>query len=111
LPLTTRMAPLLVHRDLPPAVVADGTLHFWPSLRGSVENVVLRHSIEPALATLGSKVTLVHGRRDEITPLSRIREVAGATGGAIVETDDDHVSYWRSAAELVRTRLAGNGGT
>jgi pimeloyl-ACP methyl ester carboxylesterase len=109
LPLTTRIAPLFVHRDLPPAVVADGTLHFWPSLRGSVENVVLRHSIEPALATLGSKVTFVHGRRDEITPLERIREVAGATGAAVVETDDDHVSYWRSAAELVRIRLASKG--
>ena len=107
LPLTARLAPLLVHRDLPPAVVADGTLHFWPSLRGSVENVVLRHSIEPALATLGSKVTFVHGRRDAITPLSRIREVAETTGAAVVVTDDDHVSYWRTAARLVRERIDG----
>ena len=105
LPLTARLAPLLVHRDLPPAVVADGSLHFWPSLRGSVENVVLRHSIEPALTTLGSKVTFVHGRRDAITPLSRIREVAETTGAAVVVTDDDHVSYWRTAARLVRERI------
>ena len=101
LPATARLAPLL-RRDLPRAVVADGTLHFWPSLRGSVENVVLRHSIEPAVATLGSKVTFVHGRRDAITPLARVREVAAASGASVVVTDDDHVSYWRGAAHLVR---------
>ena len=108
LPATARLAPLL-RRDLPPAVVADGTLHFWPSLRGSVRNVVLRHSIESALATLGSKVTFVHGRRDAITPLARVREVAATTGAAVVVTDDDHVSYWRGAAQLVRdlTRAGG----
>ena len=98
LPLTIRLAPRL-RRDLPPAVVADGALHFWPSLQGSVENVVLRHPIEPALARLGSKVIFVHGRRDAITPLSRVREVAARTGASVVETGDNHVSYWRDAAQ------------
>lgn len=101
LPATARWAPML-RRDLPAAVVADGSLHFWPSLRGSVENVVLRHSIEPALTTLGSKVTFVHGRSDAITPLARVREVATASGASLVVTDDDHVSYWRDAARVVR---------
>lgn len=105
LPATARLAPLL-RRDLPPAVARDGTLHFWPSLRGSVENVVLRHSIEPALARLGSRVTFVHGRRDAITPLARVQEVAANAGASLVVTDDDHVSYWRSAARLVRERAA-----
>lgn len=104
LPVTSRVARMLPS-DLPPTVVADGSLHFWPSLRGSVENVVLRHSIEPALAILGSKVTFIHGRRDEITPLERVREVAAASGSSLLETDDDHLSYWRSATQLVSERV------
>ena len=105
LPLTARLAPLM-RRDLPRAVAADGALHFWPSVRGSVENVVLRHPVEPAIAALGSRVTLVHGRRDAITPLARVREVAAAAGATLVVTDDDHTSYWRGAGELLRSQLA-----
>ena len=105
LPLTARLAPLM-RRDLPRAVAADGALHFWPSVRGSVENVVLRHPVEPAIAALGSRVTLVHGRRDAITPLARVREVAAAAGATLVITDDDHTSYWRGAGELLRSQLA-----
>lgn len=104
LPVMTRLAPRL-RRDLPPTVAADGALHFWPSLRGSVENVILRHSIEPAIEILGGKLTFVHGRRDAITALERVREVAAASGAELVVTDDDHVSYWRGAAELVRTEV------
>lgn len=104
LPVTARMAPLL-RRDLPPAVARDGALHFWPSLRGSVENVVLRHSIEPAARVLGGRLTFVHGRRDTITPLERVREVAASVGASLVVTDDDHVSYWRDAAKLLRQRI------
>jgi hypothetical protein len=103
LPATARIAPLL-RRDLPPAVAADGSLHFWPSLRGSVENVILRRSIEPAVATLGDRLTFVHGGRDAITPLARVREVAAASGASLVVTDDDHVSYWRHGVQAV-TRL------
>jgi pimeloyl-ACP methyl ester carboxylesterase len=105
LPLTARLAPLM-RRDLPRAVAADGALHFWPSLHGSVENVVLSHPIEPAIAALGSRVTLVHGRRDVITSMARVREVAEAAGAALVVTDDDHTSYWRGAGELLRSQLA-----
>lgn len=104
LPFMTRLAPLL-RRDLPHEVAADGTLHFWSSLRGSVEHVVLDHSVEPALAKLGRKVTFVHGRRDAITPLSRVREVADASGATVMVTTDDHTSYWRTALDVVRERL------
>jgi pimeloyl-ACP methyl ester carboxylesterase len=101
LPATARLAPFL-SRKLPPAVLADGAAHFWPSVSGSTENVVLRHSIEPAIEVLGAKVTFVHGRHDPITPLERVREVAGASGASLVVTDDDHLSYWRAAAQVLR---------
>lgn len=104
LPVAVRLAPRL-RPDLPATIAVDGTLHFWPSLRGSVENVVLRHSIEPAVKTLGDRLTFVHGRRDLITPLVRVREVAAASGASLVVTDDDHVSYWRDAAQIIRERL------
>ncbi len=107
MPVAARLAPL-ARRDVPPAVARDGALHFWPSLRGSVENVVLRHSIEPAALLLGGRVTFVHGRRDLITPVARIREVARASGAHAVETDDDHLSYWQNAARLVDEITAGD---
>lgn len=101
LPVSGRLASRLPS-DLPPAVLADGVLHFWPSVRGSTENVVLRHSIEPAVAVLGAKLTFVHGRRDAVTPLERVREVAASCGASLVVTDDDHLSYWRGAAQVLR---------
>ena len=76
LPVSARLASHLPS-ELPPTVLEDGVLHFWPSVHGSTENVVLRHPIEPAVALLGAKVTFVHGRRDAITSLDRVREVAG----------------------------------
>ncbi len=103
LPAAAHLAPWL-RPDLPSAVAADGALHYWPSLHGSVD-VVLRHSIEPAVELLGAKLTFVHGRRDLITPLARIREVAAASGASLVVTDDDHVSYWRDAARVIRESL------
>jgi pimeloyl-ACP methyl ester carboxylesterase len=104
LPLTARLAPLM-SGDVPPSVAADGALHFWPSLRGSVENIVLSHSIEPAVNLLGNRLTFVHGRRDRITPLARVREMAAASGAALVVTEDDHVSYWRTARHVLRESL------
>lgn len=104
LPVAVRLAPRL-RPDLPATIAVDGTLHFWPSLLGSVENIVLRHSIEPAVELLGDRLTFVHGRRDLITPLARIREVATASGASLVVTDDDHVSYWRDLARIVRDSL------
>lgn len=101
LPASARLAPFL-SRELPPAVLADGAAHYWPSVSGSTENVVLRHAIEPAIEVLGAKVTFVHGRRDPITPLERIRAVAAASGASLVVTDDDHLSYWHGAAQVLR---------
>lgn len=101
LPAATRLAPLM-RGDLPPTVVADAALHFWPSLNGSVEHVVLRHSVEPAAKILGDKLAFVHGRRDKITPMERVREVTEASGATLVVTDDDHLSYWRNATQVVR---------
>lgn len=108
LPLTVRLAPYL-RRDIPAAIAADGALHFWPSLQGSVENIVLRHSIEPAAKVLGAKLTFVHGRRDAISPMERVREVAAASGASLIETDTDHLSYWQGAVQVVRERLRRRG--
>lgn len=73
----------------------------------------MRRSIEEAMMTLGGRLTFVHGRRDAITPLERVREVAAASGAGLVVTDDSHLSYWRDAVEVIRGRLRieGDAGT
>ena len=91
-PLLTRIVPRFTP-DLPPAAVRGAMLHTWQSFDGTLRHVIFRHPIALPLARIGPEVTFVHGRRDGITPLPRIRALAARIGAQVVETDDDHTSY------------------
>ncbi len=104
LPVTGRLAASL-RSDLPEAVLEDSVMHFWPSLDGSVRNVVLGAPVEAVLPRIGPKVVFVHGSRDGITPVDRIREVASVNGARVLATDDDHNSYWKTAKGRIQLVL------
>jgi pimeloyl-ACP methyl ester carboxylesterase len=91
-PLLNRIVPRFTP-DLPPAAVRGAMLHTWQAFDGTLRNVIFRHPIAVPLARIGPKVTFVQGRRDGITPLSRIHALAARIGARVVETDDDHTSY------------------
>jgi len=90
--------------DLPPGVVHDAVLHDWPAADGSLRVLLTRPIAEP-LRRIGPKVTFVHGSADGITPLPRIRELAVATGAAVIETRDVHLSYPSRSAAVIRREI------
>ena len=104
-PLFRRAMPRLMP-DLPPAVAEDTVLHTWWSFRGALKNVLLTKPIARPLRAVGARTTLVHGRRDTITPLPRIHSLARETGAAVVEANCDHHGYVReeraAILELIR---------
>ena len=100
-PVAERLA-VHLRSELPQPVLRDSVMHFWPSLDGSVRNVVLGAPVEAVLPRIGPKVVFVHGSRDGITPMNRIREVASANGAGVLATDDDHNSYWRTAKDRIQ---------
>ncbi|HVS33623.1 MAG TPA: alpha/beta hydrolase [Thermoanaerobaculia bacterium] len=103
-PIARFVAPL-VARQTPRPVAEDATLHFWPALDGSVRNVILSRPIEVPLAVVGQKVTFIHGRRDPITPMERLRAVAVSLGAKIVEVPGDHGDYIGAGTDFVREEL------
>jgi pimeloyl-ACP methyl ester carboxylesterase len=94
-PLMQKAMPYLMPR-LPRAVAEDSVLHSWPSIRGAIHNILLARPIAKALMHIGSKTTLVHGSRDAVTPLERMRAVASASGASLVIVDADHHGYVRA---------------
>lgn len=103
-PAAIRLAPRVM-RDMPAEVAEDGTLHFWPSLDGSIRNVILSRPIEEPLRVIGSRVTFIHGHRDPVTPMTRLREVASAIGARLIEVQGDHGSYVGEATTIVKQEL------
>ena len=99
-PWLQRIAPMLRH-DLAPGVISDGLLHMWSSVDKTLRNVLVSKPIENALQVVGAKTTMIHGRRDGVTPLERVRELSAATGAQLIETDDDHHGYIFDNAVLV----------
>lgn len=100
MPLSSRVAPYM-RKDLPPAVARDGALHFWPSLVGSVYNVILTKPIETPLRLLGAKVTFIHGNLDTVTEIERVRSLATEIQARLIVTDDVHASYWKDARSIL----------
>jgi len=108
-PISSRLAPYM-RRDLPPEVARDGALHFWPSLVGSVYNVILTKPIEEPLRHLDAKVTFVHGDLDTVSEIDRVHALAGEIGATVIATPGTHASYWkdaRSVLDSVRSEEAG----
>jgi pimeloyl-ACP methyl ester carboxylesterase len=91
-PVLEKIVPPLTPR-LPARIVRGAMLHTWQAFDGTLRNVVLDRPIRIPLASLGPKVTFIHGRADGITPLDRVRALAAEDGARVVETADDHLSY------------------
>lgn len=92
-PVLQKLVPLL-RPDLDPAVASDGVLHMWSSVDRTLRHVLLGAPIEEALrGGVGAKTTIIHGRNDTVTPLSRIESLAAATGAELIVTDDEHHGY------------------
>ncbi|HEV7242049.1 MAG TPA: alpha/beta hydrolase [Thermoanaerobaculia bacterium] len=106
-PLFRWAMPRLMH-DVPPAVAEDAVLHSWPSIRGAINNILLARPIARPLQSVGRKTTLVHGTRDTITPLPRIRELALETGATVLVMNCDHHGYAREGrAAIIEVIAAG----
>lgn len=97
--------PRLMH-DVPPAVAEDSVLHCWPSIHGAIDNILLRKPIANPLRVIGGKTTFVHGTRDTITTLARIRTLAQEAGADVIVLDSDHHGYAGSARRQVIDAIA-----
>lgn len=84
-------------RDVPPAVAEDAVLHSWPSIRGAINNILLAKPVARPLRSIGAKTVLVHGTRDTITTLPRIRSLAKENGATVLVSNTDHHGYAREA--------------
>jgi pimeloyl-ACP methyl ester carboxylesterase len=91
-PLVRRAVPV-VRRALPREVAEDAVLHHWGSIDGTLRNVILTRPVAQALARVGPKTILVHGREDEVTPVDRVRTLAADIGATLVITGSDHHGY------------------
>lgn len=64
---------------LPGAIVQDFFQHNFTSVSGSLNNVIVRHRLDPALGALRqTSVTLVHGDADLTAPLTNVVDLANA---------------------------------
>lgn len=97
MPISSRLAPYM-RKDLPKEVASDGALHFWPSLVGSVYNVILTKPIDVPLRSYQGAVTFIHTPDDEVTEIARVRVLAEEVGATMIESSGTHAAYWRTAA-------------
>jgi len=94
--------------DLPSDVARDGALHFWPSLDGTIRDAILCHPITESLRRTRANITFVHGARDQVAPMERVRLVANEYHARLIETDDTHGTYYRSAPPLLIEIVGGD---
>jgi len=99
-PVFSRLAPLFT--DLPREVAGDSVLHRWDSFHGTLNQVLLRSPVRPALVRVASRAVFVHGRRDPITPLAKVERIADEIGAVLVPIDVDHTGYLRDPALIER---------
>ena len=105
-PLLKRLMPSL-QPDLPPEVASDAVLHTWPAFRGAMRNVILAKPLAAPLAVVGWKVIFIHGTKDSVTPLPRIRALAGRVGGRVAVVASDHRHYAVAARPLLMKLITG----
>ncbi len=94
-PLARRLARRALP-DLPVEVAADSVLHDWESFEGTMNHVLLGAPIKAPLAALrGSNVRIafIHGTRDRVTDLSRLREFAQRDGARLITCKAAHREY------------------
>lgn len=110
------LGPLVIH-DLPPAVVADGARHTWPSCRRTLKEVVVGHRPLPDVVEAAVPTVVAHGRDDRVAPsaLAEAFVVAARQSGApaelrVLEGDHHlavrHPGLWRPFWASCNRRLA-----
>ena len=99
-PVLRKIAPLFSKRH-PDAVAEDAVLHSWPSIRGAINEVLLTRPIELPLRKVGKKTLLIHGTRDTVTSVARMRGVAQESGAELMIIDSDHQDYTRGALPII----------
>ena len=95
----------LVPSRLSPDVMSDSMLHYWKSVNGTLRNVLLGKPIEEAIKDLECDITFIHGSRDQVSSLERVRGLAAASRGHLLTTDDDHQSYLSRSLSLIAEAL------
>jgi len=103
-PLMQAIARLAPSR-LSPDVVSDSMLHYWKSVNGTLKNVLMGKPIEAAMKDLDCDITFIHGSRDQVSSLERVRGLAATSGAHLVTTDDDHQSYLSRSLPLIVEEL------
>ncbi|MEO8218665.1 MAG: alpha/beta fold hydrolase [Acidobacteriota bacterium] len=98
-PLLQRVLPRLAP-DRRPEVVADSVLHDLGSVDGSVE-ILLHHPIRQPILALGSRVTFIHGDRDNVTALTKVQALARSSGARLVPVESDHSNYTSRARKVI----------
>lgn len=71
-----------------------------------MRNILLTRPIAELLRAIGTKTTFVHGTRDAIAPLQRVRALADDTGADVIAVDSDHHGYADSARRQVLDAIA-----
>lgn len=103
-PLMKRLLPLFI-RDVPQPVAEDGVLHNWASIHGAIQNILLRAPVRGPMKAIGPKVVLIHGRRDTITSIESMQQLAGETGASLRIVNAGHQQYVLNASAEVRAAI------
>lgn len=102
-PLAVAVGPHLV-RDLPPAVVADGMRHTWPSYSRTLDHLVVRHRLGEVLADAARPLALLHGAQDEVAPVDHVSALAAAGHELEVVPGDHHLPIHQPEVVLAALR-------
>ena len=54
---------------------------------------------------VGPKVVLIHGRRDTITTIAAMQQLATETGASLKVVDADHQQYLQRAGDEIRKAI------
>lgn len=103
-PIMRRLLPLVL-RDAPEPVAEDGVLHNWASINGAIQNILLRAPVRVPMRTVGPRVVLIHGRRDTITTIAAMQQLATETGASLKVVDADHQQYLQMAGNEIREAI------
>ena len=101
-PLLFDIAPRL-EPEIPPHVARDAVLHRWESFDRTLRRVVLQSNMEQTLRQLGPvPVTILHGTRDRVTLLSRLKTIASEIHAELVVIPGGHNIYLDTPHAVVR---------
>ena len=89
-PIVQPLAPLFARR-FPPDVARATQDHTWTSYSRTMTNVVVAGLVPGLMASVGTRVTILHGRSDTTVPLSHVTPLARAARRLEVIAGDHQV--------------------